>query len=189
MKPLFICLLMVLGTIAANAQGDRYANSYVSENGKVHFFSSTPLENIEATTNSAMCVVNTDTRKVSAKITIQSFKFKSEMMQEHFNENYLESDKYPTSTLEATIVEKTDFTKDGTYNITLDGTLDMHGVKQPRKIPGTITIKNGQVQSATASFDVKLEDHKIKIPTAVVAKIAEVIKVDASFSFQKYQKK
>jgi polyisoprenoid-binding protein YceI len=86
------------------------------------------------------------------------------------------------------IVENIDFTKDGTYDVTLKGTLDMHGVKQAREIKGKLTIKNGAPVRATATFIVKLVDHKIKIPKAVVMNIAEEIKVDVDFTLEKYQK-
>ena len=110
-------------------------------------------------------------------------------MQEHFNENYLESDEFPTAVLDMVIAENLDFTKDGSYDVTLTGTLDMHGVKQPREIKGKLTIKNGAPVNATADFEVKLVDHKIKIPKAVIMNIAEKIKVDVDFTFEKYQKK
>jgi hypothetical protein len=117
-----------------------------------------------------------------------TFIFKSGLMQEHFNENYIESSKFPYGNLSAVISNDLDYSKDGVYDVTLKGTFDIHGVKQDRDIKGKLTIKNGEPVEATAAFEVKLADHNIKIPTAVVAKIAEVVKVDVDFSFEKYQK-
>ncbi len=188
MKPTLFVLLISL-TTQAFAQTDKAGSAYFTKKGKIHFFSASPLEDIEATSETATVVLNTADKSVSAKITQTSFVFKDKLMQEHFNENYMESDKYPYSVLSMVIVENIDFTKDGVYDVTLRGTLEMHGVKQQRDIKGKLTIQNGQPVRATATFDVKLVDHKIKIPKAVIMNIAEVIKVDVDFALEKYQKK
>lgn len=188
MKTYLIALLTVATSFIANAQGDKYANTFVCSKGMIHFFSATAMENIEATSNTAVCVINTQTKKVYAKVQMTSFVFEKKLMQEHFNENYMESDDYPNGILDAVIVEDIDFTKDGTYNITLRGTFEVHGVKQTRDIPGVLVIKNGQPASATAKFNVKLADHKIAVPKAIIMNIAESIDVDINFTFEKYQK-
>ncbi len=172
----------------AFAQDNRLGETYVCTKGKTHFFASTPVEDIEATSNSSICVINTKTKKVSAKVLMTSCTFKSGLMQEHFNENYMESGKYPYGVLDAVIVEDIDFSKDGIYDITLKGTFEIHGVKRDKEIKGKLTVKNGQPVGATAAFEVKLVDHDIKIPTAVLTKIAEVVKVDIDYKFEKYQK-
>ena len=183
MKKLVIAAVLFCTIKAADAQ------QFVAKNGKVHFFSKSPLEDIEATSSNTVCALNTSTQKVYAKIPVKSFKFTDKLMEEHFNENYLETEIFPNSVLDAVIVEKIDFTKDGVYDVTLKGTLDMHGVKKDREIKGKLTVQNGVPVSATADFIVKLADHKIKIPKAVVANLAEEIKVDINFAFEKYEKK
>ena len=188
MKTTIAAFLLVL-SVQLFAQDDKYANTYVCTKGKIHFFSSSPLEDIEATSNVAVCVVNTQTKKIYSKVSQASFVFKDKLMQEHFNENYMESDKYPSAVLDMAIVENIDLTKDGAYDITLHGTVDMHGTKQARDIKGKLIIKNGVPVQATAAFDVKLADHGIKIPKAVTMNIAEIIKVDVDFALEKYQKK
>ena len=187
MKAILFSLLTAF-VIQLSAQY-KYANTYACTKGKIHFFSSSPLEDIEATSNLAGCAFNTQTKKVYAKIQQASFVFKDKLMQEHFNENYMESEKYPYAILDMIIVEDIDYTKDGVYDVTLKGTIEMHGVKQEREIKGKLTIKNGAPVLATAVFDVKLVDHKIKIPKAVVMNIAEVIKVDVELVLEKYTKK
>ncbi len=184
MKNLFVIIaVLLMGSYSAHAQ------QYVAKSGKVHFFSATAMENIEATTNYAVCALNTTSKKVVCKIVITTFKFKDKLMEEHFNENYIESDKYPNGVLEGVIAENIDFTKDGVYDVTVKGTLEMHGVKQEREIKGKLTIKNGAPVNATAKFDVKLADHKIKVPSIVGANIAESIAVDVDFNYEKYEKK
>ena len=187
MKTLAVSFLMFLA-LHAGAQTDKYANTYACTKGKIHFFSSSPLEDIEATSNVAVCVVNTQTKKVYAKVAQTSFVFKDKLMQEHFNENYMESDKFPSSVLDMLITDDIDLTKDGVYDITLKGTLEMHGVKKEREIKGKLTIKDGAPSLATAKFDVKLDDHGIKVPKAVTMNIAEVVKTDVEFALVKYQK-
>jgi polyisoprenoid-binding protein YceI len=161
------------------------AQLFTAPQGKIHFHSSAPLEDIDAISSEANCELNTATKKVVAKVDIPSFVFPKAMMQQHFNDSYLESDKYRTATLDAEIVETVPFKKDGVYKVTLKGTLDIHGVKQNRLIYGKITVKNGQPQSAYAEFEVRLKDHNIKIPNIVIKNIAEVVKVDVNFIFNK----
>ena len=183
MKNLIIILLTLFISCTANAQ------QFVDKAGKAHFFSKTSMEDIEATTSSAVCALNTTTKKIIVKIRNTTFKFKDGLMQEHFNENYMESDKYEYSSLDAVIVEPIDFTKDGTYDVTIKGTLDIHGTKVDREIKGKLTIKNGAPAIGTAKFDVKLADHKIKIPSLLGSNIAEIIPADVEFHFEKYDKK
>jgi len=181
-------ILFCLFSLVSVAQTDT-TTTFVTTQGKVHFFSATPLENIEATTTKAICVLNIANQKINTKIPISTFVFKDKLMQEHFNENYLESDKYPYSIFNGEIVEKIDFTKDGELPITVRGTFEIHGVQKTREVKGTLTIKNGKPVNAIVKFDVALVDHKIKIPKAVVMTIAEVIAVDLNFEFIPYQKK
>ena len=188
MRKVISILFLFTCSLHLSAQVDKYAAIYTCTKGSIHFFSSSPLEDIEANSTTAVCVLNTGTKKVYAKIKQNSFVFKDKLMQEHFNENYMETDKFPTSALDMIIAEDIDFTKDGVYSITLKGTLEMHGVKQERSINAKLTIKNGIPIRAAATFEVKLVDHKIKIPKAVILNIAEVIKVDVDFALTKYEK-
>lgn len=179
---IILMAIMLMGGLNVSAQ------QFACKGGKVHFFSKSPIEDIEAISKSAVCVINTITTKVVAKIPVKTFSFKDKLMEEHFNENYLETDIFPNASFDAVIVEKIDFTKDGEYDVTLKGVLDLHGVKQNREIKGKITVKNGQIVKAKADFIVKLADHKIKIPKAVMMNIAEEIKIDLDFDFAPYTK-
>lgn len=187
MKSLLTALLF-MAALGVQAQ-DKFANTYVSTAGNIHFFSATPLEDIEATSKTALCAFNTVSKKVNVQVKITSFHFPKSLMESHFNENYLESDKYPMSVLDGVILEDIDYSKDGTYDVTFKGTLDMHGVKQEREIKCKLTVKNGAPVNVTGAFDVKLADHNIQVPQVVATNIAEVIKVDVNFDFQKYQPK
>lgn len=182
MKNLIVISFMLWASLAG-------AQQYVAKTGKAHFFSKGTIEDIEATSKTAVCVLNTQNKKMVVKIKNKSFKFHDGLMEDHFNENYMESDKYEYSSLEALITDNIDFSKDGVYDVNVHGTIDIHGVKQERDFKAKITVKNGAPANGTAKFDVKLADHKIKIPSVVGQNIAEVIAVDVDFDFEKYDKK
>lgn len=174
-------ILFLLVSIAGHAL---HAQNYLAQQGKIHFHSNAPIEDIDAESNAATCLFDPTTKKVAAKVEIKTFVFPKPLMQQHFNESYLESDKYPEATLEGVLLNEVP-KEDGVYKVTFKGTFYLHGVKQVRTIPAQLTMKGGHPVKASATFDVKLADHNIKIPTAVVMKIAEVIKVDAVFIFNK----
>lgn len=108
-------------------------------------------------------------------------------MQEHFNTDYMESDKYPKATFKGKIQEHIDVTKDGTYPVNAVGELEVHGVKQQRSIPGKMTVVNGTVKM-TSEFMVKCADHHIEIPRLVFHNIAESIKVTVNAAYTAYNK-
>jgi polyisoprenoid-binding protein YceI len=161
-------LFCIAITFSANAQ------TYVGKNIKVGIFSSTPVEDIKAVSNTGIAVLAK--QEIAVQVAIKSLEFDKKLMQEHFNENYMESDKFPNAKFKGIIDQKIDYTKDGEYMVTAKGILNVHGVDQARTINGKIAIKSGAV-SLYATFDVACKSHGIKIPTIVFAKIAEVIKV------------
>ena len=158
-------------------------NSFTSKEIKVNIFSSTPLEDIKAQALNAVSVIIPKSHQVVFQIPIKNFVFSLSLMQEHFNESYLESDKYTTSTFKGNIIENIDFTKDGIYNVNVKGLLNMHGITKERTIKGVVSIKNGK-PSINSTFDVACADHGIKIPSIVFKKIAEVIVVTVSGTYQ-----
>lgn len=165
-------LILVIG-IAATKK-DKY---YRFESGKIHFFSEAPLENIEADAKEFVAVLNPVNRKFAFSVLITKFKFEKSLMQEHFNENYMESEKYPKGTFSGTINENVDLLKDSTYNVTVTGKLNIHGVEKERTMDATVKVKGGKMD-ISSKFKVKLADHNIEIPSMVVKNIAEVIDVD-----------
>lgn len=179
MKKFIIAIMAITGlTTLANAQIVK------TSKGQVDFYSSTPVEDIDAHSGSTVILLNTTTRQVVVKVQNTSFNFKNKLMQEHFNEKYMESEKYPNSTFNGKINEAIDFSKDGSYDVTVTGDLNIHGVSQNRTINGKLTIKNGAVQF-TSDFTVKVADHKIEIPQLVVTKVAEEIKVHVDATLTK----
>ena len=156
---------------------------YKTSTGQISFFSETPVENIEASSSTMISAINPSNRNIACVVLMTSFKFKNGLMQEHFNEKYVESDTYPKATYSGIINETIDYTKPGTYPVTSAGTLTIHGVAQPRTINGTLTVETTKKANLTSTFDVKLVDHKIEVPQIVFNKIAEVIQVKLNINY------
>ncbi len=162
------------------------ASSYVNapnllfsaRSGTITFTSDAPLELIKANSDQLKGWLNSDTRQFSFAINIKTFKgFKVSTQKKHFNDNYLESDKYPQATFEGKIIENIDLRRDGLYNVRAKGDLLIHGVIQERIIKCNLTIKNGLV-SVKSNFVVLLSDHNIAIPKILDQKLASDIKVE-----------
>ncbi|MGE7777422.1 YceI family protein [Chitinophaga sp. NPDC101104] len=178
MKRIFITIAFLGLAISAAAQDVQSCRSV-----RLRFFSSAPLEDIEAVSTLGVSAINPATRAIYFKVPINSFQFKKKLMQEHFNENYLESDKYPYTEFKGKVLGTTDLTKDGTWPVEAEGDLQIHGVTKPYRVTGTITVTGGNL-AAEAKFNVRVADHNIKIPSLVVKNIAEVVEVTMSAQYQ-----
>ena len=170
--------------ISSNSFGQFYA----TQNGEINFFSETPVENISASNKTVGAILNIATNEVVVSMKMTAFDFPNKLMQEHFNENYMESEKFPMGTFKGKIVEMIDYAKNGTFDVTAKGQLTLHGVTQARDLKGKLTIENQKI-NLICSFDIKLADHKIDVPKLVFAKIAEVISVRTKYAFTPYLKK
>lgn len=117
-----------------------------------------------------------------------SFKFPKELMQEHFNEDYMESSKYPKTVFKGKINEKIDYLEDGVHNITVTGVMDMHGVQKTITVPGTLTVKNGKIY-VYAKFTLKMEDYNIKLPSVLSVNVADHVDVTITATMSPLQSK
>ena len=181
MRTIFLILSICLSALSIQAQ-----DNYITRNGQISFFSTTPLEDIKATNNEVASVINRSTGSVQFIVLIKSFQFRKAAMQDHFNgKDYMDSDRYPKAELKGTIanISTVDFTKDGTYPVTVEGTLSMHGVSNKIKVPGNIVVKGSNI-STTAVFTIKLVDYKISVPTIVSKKVAEKVEVTVNCNYQ-----
>lgn len=181
-------LILISCFLVQHAQAQ---DQYICRNGQVGFFSSTPIEDIKATNKKGASVLNIKTGALQFVVLIKNFEFRNSSMQAHFNEKeYMDSKQFPKAELKAFItdISKVNFNKDGTYQITVEGTLNMHGVTNKVKLPGTIKVKAGVI-NATAVFTIQLADYKIAVPTVVFYKVAEKVEVSVNFSYQPYQPK
>lgn len=157
-------------------------NLFVCKNASVSLYSSAPIEDIEAATTSGTSVYNSATGDVAFSVPIKSFHFPKSLMQEHFNDTYMESDKYPTATFKGKVTNMPDLSKDGTYAVKANGDFTVHGVSQNRTIDGTFTVKGGAV-SLSSEFMVKCADHKITIPKIVFHNIAESVRIRVTANY------
>ena len=182
MKYLLLFVGAWLLVISASAQ-----DIYACKTTRLSFFSSSPLEDIEAKTDKGASAINTKTKDIFFKVPINTFQFRKKLMQEHFNENYLESDKYPFAEFKGKIVDLPEISKDGTYEVTVTGTLSIHGVDKTYTAKGTI-ISEGNKLTVNSTFNVRVADHHIKIPSLVVRNVAEVVAVTVNAIYTPYTK-
>jgi polyisoprenoid-binding protein YceI len=176
-----IALILFTSFTQVNAQ------LYKSKSSKISFFSKTPVENISAVNTTSQSAIDTKQKSVLVMVKVIAFKFEKPLMEEHFNEKYLETDKFPDAKFKGKIISVIDFTKDGIYNIKAEGTFTMHGVEKPQTFEGTLEIKKGEM-ILHCKFAVKLADYNIEVPAVVTAKIAETIDVDVNFTYVPYKK-
>lgn len=155
-----------------------HAQKYFTREGKISFHSSAVVENIEAHNTSATSVVDTETGNLEFAVLIKAFQFEKALMQEHFNENYLESDKFPKATFKGALVNKADvnFAKDGTYKAKVKGNMTLHGVTNPVATTAVFVVKSGVI-STSSEFNIAVADYKIEIPSLVKDNIAKEVQV------------
>ncbi len=158
---------------------------YSTRTGEVTFHSETPMENIDAVNHKATAVVDLTSGQVQVSMLIKAFEFEKALMQEHFNENYMDSNTFPKGEFKGKVTGFTaeNAAKAGKYDVTLTGELDIHGVKQQRTLSGVIEVDAAGGLKATSDFVVKPADHGIKVPGGV--NVAEEIKVKAHMDLQK----
>jgi hypothetical protein len=181
MRKLIISFLLILAFAVSS-----FGQKYFTRNGYVRFFSATPVENIEAKNNQASCILDLESGEVVSKMLMTAFQFEKALMQEHFNENYVESDKFPQATMKGKILnlKDIDFSKTGKSDVTMDAGITVHGVTKQFTIKGIVENLNGKL-IASASFTVIPSDFDIKIPKAVADNIAKVVQVDVKFELEK----
>ena len=168
---------LVMTLMALGCAGPSAAQQFVTREAHISFLSETPIEDIRAESHEASAVFAVD-GQVAFQVPILSFRFPKALMEEHFNENYMESEQFPRAAFRG-MVSGFDAQREGTQEVTASGTLTMHGVDVERTISGTLTrLEVGWRIEAT--FEVPCEDHDIDIPKVVSENIAEVIEVTLS---------
>lgn len=180
MKKIFLICILISSFIFLNAQ------KHMTRNGYISFFSSTPVEDIEAVNNQVASVLDAETGELVFQVLMRSFRFEKKLMEEHFNENYVESEKFPKSSFKGNITDfdAVDLQKDGKYEVTVEGELTIHGVTRNIKETGFLKVENGVI-SANSVFIIKPEDYEIEIPGVVREKIAKEIEVRVDMKYDK----
>jgi hypothetical protein len=174
---LFIVALLIISLPSA-------AQRYISKNGHIWFYSHTPVEDIEAHSHQVVSILDPSTGDLQFSMLIRSFEFKIALMQEHFNENYMESDKYPKASFKGKVIniQSIDFDKDASYSAEVKGDITIHGVTRKIDTKGTISVSGTSVIAA-ARFIVLPEDYDIEIPSVVKNKIAREIEVNVDVKY------
>jgi polyisoprenoid-binding protein YceI len=178
MKNIVLCSAIFILGLNLSAQ------KYSSKNGFVGFYGHTPVEDIKADNNQVASIIDIATGDIVTKINIKSFHFDRALMEEHFNENYMESETYSKATFAGKIVNISDVKADkpGIYKVTVNGQMTMHGVTNPFSTEGTMEVTAEGVV-AKAKFSVKPEDYGIVIPSLVREKIANSMEVTLNIKY------
>jgi hypothetical protein len=181
-KLFFISILLLISPLC-------WGQKYFTKTGHISFFSKTVVENIEAHNQQASCVIDFSTGDLQFQVLMKGFQFKKALMQEHFNENYVESATYPKAVFKGKIKNpaEVNLNQDGIYKVEVSGDLNMHGVSKTLSTQATIEVKSGKVQTK-AKFNTKPKDFNIKIPTAVRNNIAETVEVSVDALCAPYSK-
>lgn len=175
MKKLIISVLMIAFFKLSTGQ------NYYTKNGYISFYSKALIENIQANNNQVVCILNTQDGQLQFSLLIKNFHFEKALMEEHFNENYLESDKYPKSFFKGKIIDinTINFKKDGDYSINVSGNLTLHNITKTITTPGIIIIKEGLVY-ISSKFNINLADFGIIISKAVKNNISDTPEISVS---------
>ncbi len=162
------------------------AQKLSTRTGYVKFFSEAPVENIEAVNKQVSSIINAENGEFAFLVPIKGFQFEKALMQEHFNENYMESSEFPNATFKGTISNfaELDLSEDGTYKATFTGVMTVHGVDKKMTETATIIVKDGKV-SLASEFKIKPEDYGVVIPAGKKDNISSVIEVTVKISYDK----
>ncbi len=179
LKTALFCFLISV-QLKGNAQ-----KKFISDKGELSFTSNAKLELINATSKRVIGILDPSNGQFAFLVKVHSFQgFNSSLQQQHFNDKYMESDKYYDATFSGKIIDPVDYAKDGTYEVRAKGSLVIHGKKQERIIPGKMHIANG-ILTIISDFEVPLADHDIPIPEIVSQKIATTINVKLNVQMSK----
>lgn len=175
-----IVAALVLGATLVQAQ-DRY----FTKTGKITFFSKAPMEDIEAKNKTVAAILDIKTGALQFAVLMKSFEFEKALMQEHFNENYVESSKYPKAEFKGILLNNAaiDYSKDGAYPAKAKGKLTLHGITKDIETTGIIKVEDGKIDTNSV-FNLLLSDHQISIPAVVKEKISNSIQVNVNCTLE-----
>ncbi len=181
-------ILLIIAVLATGIITQINAQKYITKTGKIEIFSETPLFVIDGVNKKVASILNSANGDIVASTLIRSFRFEEALVEEHFNENYLEPNKFPKAIFKGKIsnFEGVDLGKDGTYDITIVGKLTIHGQTRDIEETGKIIVENGKI-SASTQFNVSLKEYHIKIEKAYKKAIKDEIKLNVHFDYKFYR--
>lgn len=179
MKTIISIILLLTAFTEVQAQ-----DKFFTKSGYAKFYSEAPLENIEAVNNKVQSIIDMQKQDVVISMPMTAFQFEKSLMQEHFNENYIESEKFPSAEFDGyfTGKDRIDLSKSGAYEVIVKGNMTIHGVTKSISTKGTIEV-DGKTVTAKAVFMIKVADYDIDIPTIVFKNIAEEVEVTVALSY------
>ena len=184
MKNLILLLIAIAFSCFCTGQ------KYFTKNGKINFdvTSANSPERVEAVNRTVTCVVDTKTGNIQFAALMKGFEFEKALMQEHFNENYVESEKFPKAEFKGIIDgnETVNYSKDGAYTVKVKGELSIHGETRDVETSGKLIVENGRI-SAVADFNVLLADYKISIPGLVADKVSRTAKINVACQLELFK--
>ena len=161
------------------------AQKYFTKTGEISFFSHTPIEDIEAVSNTATTVLDFESGKIQWAVLVKSFEFEKALMQEHFNENYMESSKFPKASFKGQLSDITqlDLLTDGSYTVDVIGDLTIHGETKSVSTQATFMVESGNI-NASSTLKVLVADYGIEVPSVVKENIAKEIEITINASYK-----
>jgi len=178
MKRLIILSLLTMLVLSASGQ------KYMTKTGFISFFSHTPMEDIKGDNNQVASVIDISTGDMVFQVLVKSFHFEKTLMEEHFNENYMESDKFPKASFKGKITDLSavDFKKNGSYEVMVEGDLTIRDVTKKMSVKGMLDVVTGGINT-NAKFIIAPEDFNIEIPSVVRENIAKTIEVTVTMKY------
>jgi len=181
MKKIFLMLIVLGASFGAFSQG-----KFIAKNAYISFYSSTPMENILGESNESVTILNGETGEIAFQALMSTFHFKRALMEEHFNENYMESTKFPKAKFTGKIEGyKKEMLSSPVADVKVTGILSLHGVDKTITVPAKLGLENGKLV-ATSKFKVVPEDFGITIPSLVRDKIGKEMEVTVKSEYQPY---
>jgi len=160
---------------------------YKSDSSHVSFYSKTPIEAIEAHNHASTSLIEMASRSIRFQVPVIGFQFQIKLMQEHFNDGYLDPKQFPYAQFNGKLSDSLDLSIDTTYNVTATGTMKLHGVDRMGVYPGVFTCKDS-IATLQTEFKIVLADHGIKIPGAVFDSVAKEVTVKVYFRYVPFRK-
>lgn len=180
MKKLILITTLLVSTLAFSQE------KLVTRTGEVSFSSETAIENIYAKNSQTASILIPEDGTIAFNILLKSFKFKKALMEEHFNEKYVHSDKYPSAKFKGTIDNDIDLKEPKAHkNVPITGEMILHGVTKPLNVIADILVNENGTIAFTSEFKLVLEDYKIEVPSLVKDKISPEILVSVSTNYKK----
>lgn len=159
---------------------------YLTKQGYISFYSHTPVEDIKAENKQVLSIIDLSTGEIAISILMKSFVFEKALMQEHFNENYVESDKFPKATFTGEIQDLEEVLSGDHHLAEIEGELTIHGITKPVQIEAKADT-DGEKIGLKGKFMITVADYDIKIPAIVRNNIAREVEVSFKLEHLPYQ--